>query len=345
MTTANNEQKSQGPLRVGLIADGERLTALAAAIDACLLIQPFGQAGMPQAAAVRDVPWFDDPRVLLAQPGLEAVMLALSTRVHVELATMAAARGLHVWHPPPLARNFAEATEVVARNKRATNIQRVASWWEYVADQVWHQLRWPTDFKPLFSEIRVSARGPVLATSRISAADTGGGVLASDVYPLLEALVAVRGLPESASGAVGTYRKNAEGQTRPTEDTVVALLRYTGGGIGVIRATWDLPPLERQIIHYGQSVRVTLTDESASLADDEGVEIDQHPLPGDFLAHELMHFAALVRGQARDRAAAALEQHLAVSALLETIYLSARTGHPESPGKFYQVQGWPEPRS
>ncbi len=39
----------------------------------------------------------------------------------------------------------------------------------------------------------------------------------------------------------------------------------------------------------------------------------------------------------------ALERHLAVTALLEALYLSARTGQPETPRKFYEVQKWPEP--
>ena len=34
---------------------------------------------------------------------------------------------------------------------------------------------------------------------------------------------------------------------------------------------------------------------------------------------------------------------LAVSALLETVYLSSRTGHPEIPRRLFEVQKWPEP--
>jgi predicted dehydrogenase len=341
---ANNEPKPQGPVRIGLIATGEQLQTLAPALKGCLLVQPLAQAGMPQSAAIPDVPWLDDPRVMLGQPGLEAVMLATSTRSHLQLAAQAAEHGLHVWQLPPLARTFAEATELVARTKRLPTIHRVASWWEYVADHVWHELNWPADFAPLYSELRASARGPSPEAWQAIPTDAAGGVLANDAYGLLEALIAVRGLPETADAAIGSYRRVADKPVRQTEDTALAILRY-GRGLALVRATWDLPPLGHEILHCGATTRVTLADDLATLTDNSGTLIDQRPLPGEFLSHELMRFAECVRGQARDRAAVALERHLAVSALLEAIYLSARTGHPESPAKFYQVQGWPEPRS
>ena len=341
----NNEQKTQGPLRIGLIADGPGLDSLAAVIDACLLIQPLGQAGMPPSAGLPEVPRFEDPRVLLAQPGLEAVMLATSTRNDVALATMASERGLHVWRLPPLARSFAEATEVAARVKKLATVYRVASWWEYVTDHVWHELQWPADFTPLFSDLRVSVRGPLPTAWRARLADAAGGALANAGYSLLEALVAVRGLPDRVAGVIGKCRQGATGPARETEDTAAAILHYADGGTAVVRATWDLPPFEQQMTHHGRTNSAALTDEEVVLTDAEGNILDRRPLPGEFVASELLRFVEFVRGQARDRATAPLERHLAVNALLEAAYLAARTGHPESPRKFYQVQGWPEPRT
>jgi predicted dehydrogenase len=341
-SAANNERKSAGPtgpghaggpLRVGLVADGAPRAGLCAALQSCLLLQPLGQAGMPTRDGLRAVPHFDDPRTLLAQPGLEAVLLATDPHQDNGLATAAAERGLHVWRVPPLASSFAEAAEVVARARQLPTIYRVASWWEYVSDHVWHELRWPHELTPRFSELRACGPGPVQP----------GGALTVLGYPLLEALVAARGLPDSVAAAVGRYRQ-ARAAAPAAEDTAVAVLRYSDGGSAVLRATWDMPPCEHQLTHHGPDLSVTLTDEEAQLSNANGDILDRRPLPGDFLATELLRYAEFVRGQARDRAAAPLERHLAVSALLETIDLSARTGHPEAPHKFYEVQGWPEPR-
>ncbi len=332
-------------MRVGLIADGQRLHALAPALAECLMLQPIAQAGMPQPQAMPEMPWFDDPRLVLGQPNIEAVLLATSTRRDVELAAQVTERGLHLWCLPPLARDFAEATEVVSRYRRGSTICRVASWWEYVADHVWNELPWPEDFEPLFSDVRLTAPRPEGESWQARPVEAAGGVLANDAYFLLEALVAVRGLPESVSAAVGNYRDSVRGGPRETEDTAVAILRYGGGTTAAVHAMWDPAPSRRRIVHYGRTASVTLNDEEVALLDGNGQPLDRRPLPGEFLANELLRFAESVRGSARDRAAAPLERHLAVSALLEAIYLAARTNHPESPGKFYQVQGWPEPRS
>ncbi len=343
--TSNNEQKVPGPIQVGLIASGPRLPPLAAAIEACVLLQPVGQAGMPASAAVPGLPRFDDPRLLLAHPELQAVVLAVSTRADLELAGMAAQRGLHVWRLPPLARSFAEACEVVARSRQLPTIYRVASWWEYVADHVWHELHWPPDFVPVFSDLRAGAPGPGPDAWQSRLTDAAGGVLPDAAYHLLEALVAVRGIPDSAVGLVGRLGKSPVGVNRETEDVAVAILRFPAEGIAVLQAAWDRPPFERRLVHHGPAAIATLTDDEVRLTDASGADLDHRPLPGDFLTSELLRFAESICGQARDRAAAPMDRHLAVSALLEAIYLSARTNHPESPRKFYQLQGCREPTS
>ncbi|MCK4343622.1 MAG: hypothetical protein KAY37_18065, partial [Phycisphaerae bacterium] len=253
MSTTHNDSSSQSGLRVGLIADAERLEMLAPAARACSLLKMIGQAGMAQAAGLPDVPWFDDRRVLLEHPELQAVLLVTSTRRDAELGARAIERGLHVWRLPPLARNFAEATEIAADAKRAATVYRVASWWEHVANHVWQELDWPDNFQPLFSELRIDTRGPGIQSWRASLVEAAGGVLANDGYALLEALVAVRGLPESVSAAVGNYRRPPGEAACETEDTALAIMRYSGGGTAMVQATWDLPSSDHHLNHRALS--------------------------------------------------------------------------------------------
>ncbi len=338
----NNERAAPGVLRVAVLGSGERLEAVLAAVRATGQMEVVGQAGMPAGGGLPDVPWFDDPRAVLGVSEVQAVLLAGSTRRDTEHALLAAERNLPLWRLPPAGRSFAESAEAATRVRRATVVRRIASWWEHVFEHVWRELAFPADFKPLLSEVRLSVRGPVQQSWRANLAEAGGGVLATDGYGLLEALVALRGLPESVVAAAGRLR--AASATRETEDTVVAVLRYTGGGQAVLRLGWDLPPGERTLIHHGAAASVTLTDDVVRVADAEGLTIDERPLPAEWLPSELVRFVQFVRGDARDQAAAPLERHLAVSALLDALYLSARTGHPESPHKFYATAGWPEPR-
>ena len=68
------------------------------------------------------------------------------------------------------------------------------------------------------------------------------------------------------------------------------------------------------------------------------------PLPSGMLAAEMHRLATEITNAATPQAAKKRnERHLAVSALLETIYLSSRTGHPEPPRRLFEVQKWPQP--
>jgi predicted dehydrogenase len=223
---------------------------------------------------------------------------------------------------------------------------RVASWWEFVSTSAWSELNWPSHYEFDISEVRISAPGPAQASWKTRSAQAAGGVLAdSAAYSMLEALVATRGLPESVSACGGSYRRTMDDGTQAeTEDTAVALLRYHGGGLAWIRATWNAPPFEQVLVHHGEGLSVSLTDQQATLMDGTGAVLDTRPLPPNYLAEELARFADQVAGQARERSSRALERHLAVSALLEATYLAARTNQPESPRKLYEVMNLPEPQ-
>lgn len=345
MTPSHNDAAHTKPLTVGLIGDAQRLRRLGPGVQNVSRLIIAAQAGLPQAEALAGIPWIDDTRVLIGRPDLEAVLIAAAPGAAVKLAAAALERDLPVWRPPPLGRDFAEATEAAKLARRANAVCRVASWWEHLADELWNELAWPDGFEPLYSEIQLSAAAPDLSTWVAGEAGGTGGVLANDGYPLLEALVAARGLPESVLAATGCFRCLPPEAAGGLEDTAVAILRYAGAGLAVVRATWNLPAYEQRLGHHGRAASVTLDSEEVALLQADGSVLDRRPLPGTLLERELSRFADLVRGGARDRAAAPLERHVAVSALLEAIYLAARTAHPESPRRFYEAQGWPAPRS
>jgi predicted dehydrogenase len=346
MTEANNGYRTEARSpRVALVAEAAEAAAYADALRACRTLDLCAQAGMPQAAALPKVQWFDDTRVLIAQGEIDAVVIATSPRAGVNLGDVAAAHGVHVWRPPPLARNFAEALEIRRRLQTIDVVYRVASWWEHVgADIRWALRTTAAGFEPIFSELDLSTIGPPLNSWRSSQVDAAGGVLACDGYAPLEALTAIRGLPESVAGAVGKCRRRPSEAPRETEDVAEAILRYEGDGIARLRASWDLPPFEQTTLHHGSEASVRYSESSVAVLDANGSVRDERPLPRDFLAAELARFAAQISNY--DPTAPRevdVDRHLKVSAILEATYLSARTEHPESPRRLFEVQKWPLP--
>ncbi len=341
MTNAGNVISSPGVLRVGLIAQPEHVSRLRPALAGCPWLNVVIQSGPEPSAALAGVTWADDPRAVLNKDAVEAILLADTTRANVALTNAALDDELPIWRLPPLGRTFAEAAELMARARRGGTVWRVASSWEFVSEQAWNELHWPGDFTPHYSEVRLSATGPDPRAWHASAAHAAGGALAEAGYAALEALVGVRGLPESVAASTAAAPRG--GPQRETEDIAVGILRYRAGGIALVRATWDIGPPEDSTLHVGTGLNVQLGGGEVRLSDPQGRRLDQRPIPSDWLTVELSRFAEQVRSAARDRAAAPLDRHLAVSALLEAIYLSARTGQPESPRRLYEVQGLPIP--
>ncbi|MBU0640480.1 MAG: hypothetical protein KKB50_16580 [Planctomycetes bacterium] len=346
MSAANNETTPQRALQVGLIAEPERIGALGAAIRGCSHLHLATQAGPRQSEALPDVPWYDDTRVMIAQGELDALVLDTSTRAGVELGATAIKHGIHVWRTPPLGRSFAEATEVVHNARRQPVVYHVVSWWDHLAECVSSARRATGLSSVNLSEIQVSAAGPPLKSWRSSLVDAGGGVLLTDAYAPLEILLALRGLPEGVLAAIGNFRRPSGEGPRETEDVANAILRYAGGGLACVRATWDTLPYERCSRHHGGEVTLTLSDAHLAIAGLDGECRHEGTIPDNLLAVEMDWFAGtILGGEPARKETAALDRHIATTALLDAIYLSARTGQPESPRKLYRVQGWPEPKS
>ena len=345
MNESHNENPSSEILRVGLIAAAEEAPRYAKAIADCAHFELIAQGGMPQQAALSDVEWHDDSRVLVAQTDIDAAILAVSPKQSAYLAETAAAEGVHVWHEPPLGRNLAEAAEIARRLANVPVVYRVASWWEHAAGTVREASEGIEDFAPLFSEIVVRAAGPPLNSWRSSLTTSAGGVLACDGYGVLEALVALRGLPESVVAATCKCRRRAGEAPRETEDVLTAVYRYENGGLASVQASWDIAPPHRASSHHGTQQSLRYSDSTVEVLGHDGQPVATRDLAVDYLACEMDYFAAAIRGEKPAQPSdASMRRHLMVSGLLEATYLSAHTQQPEQPGRLFGAQSWPELR-
>jgi predicted dehydrogenase len=170
----------------------------------------------------------------------------------------------------------------------------------------------------------------------------GGGVLMHDAYASVEAVLALRGMPDNVSAAIGRCRNLPQQPPRETEDVATAILRYEDGGIVAIRVGWDIAPFEQVTQHHTDIQTLTLAPLHGQLLDRSGVVLNQVDLPHEIDEHDLLQFLRLLRSErpseiARER----LMRHLQIAAVIEAIYLSARTWQPETPHKLLEVHGWP----
>ncbi|QOJ13913.1 MAG: Gfo/Idh/MocA family oxidoreductase [Planctomycetia bacterium] len=345
------------PLRVGLIADDAAATALAAALahPAAALM---AQGGMRQSAAVTGPAWHDDIRVLVAQNELDAIVVGTNPRTAGEIARVAFSHGMDAWIAHPAARRFDEAAALFAAARDSERVLGLESWWTHAAEHVRWALGLIDDPAPQHAEVRVTSPGPTLDHWRASAVDAGGGVLLHSAAGALEALLMTCGLPQRVQ-AVTTRRRRSSAAPRETEDVAAALLGYDGGRTAVISAAWDIAPFgSSTTVHHAERC-IELRETGLFVRTADGRIVDERPLPtaAERLRADLATFIEQCRGRrvrprasgaasaarATDNPDGAQSRCLALLALVETIYLSARTGQAERPAKLYEVQGWSEP--
>ena len=334
-----------GEHRVGLVADTEEVGRFVGLLKRAAGLQLTACAGFPRDIAPEEATWYDDYRVMIAQGGLDLLVLATSPRTAVTVGHIAVEHGVNVWRRPPLGRNFAEAVEVARRLKTSHSGYRISSWWEFAEKPVrlLHKAAF-AESAPLLSEVRIGAAGPESASWRSVSTTAGGGVMSQDAYFALEALCALRGLPMGVFGWIGKCRERATGVLRETEDMGTAVLRYSDDGVAMVRAGWDIPPFGETTRHIGSHSELDYDTSGVARLDTSGNEVERLELPREHAELEMQRVVTWIdKPENAERSHRAIERHLMVSAVLEAMYLSARTGQPEDPRRLFEVQKWPAP--
>jgi predicted dehydrogenase len=184
---------------------------------------------------------------LLGVPGLEAVHVATPVALHAEFAIAAAARGLHVMCEKPVAMSLEEGRRI-ARAVDAAGVVATVNFGRHM-QQTRRRLR--ECAREVLGDLRMASISLVHtdhaeAGSRpftwVNDARLGGGRLQGygvhdldlliDLFPDVEAVAAATdvGVPERA-GDDGRIRRVT------ADDAYAILIRFTGGGLGVITLT------------------------------------------------------------------------------------------------------------
>ena len=185
-----------------------------------------------------------DIEELLAHPGLEAVHVANPVSMHAEVAIAAAERGLHVLCEKPLAANLDEAQRVADAIEKAGVVGAVnlGRRMQQTRERLLQRVREVVG-NPRMVSISLVHDDHAEPESRpftwVQDAEMGGGRLQGygvhDLDLLLEGFGEVEAV--AAATEVGVpERVDDEGRERrvTAEDTYALVLRFRGGGIGVV---------------------------------------------------------------------------------------------------------------
>ena len=286
------------------------------------------------AAAQAGCPAFNDHRRLLAQVRPQAIFMAVPPQATSELIALAVEYKASVWKGAPLARNLPEGVAVCRqmeqsaltfavglRHRFMSGYRTAKAWLGRLGNLYLVQGHY------LFNA------GPVLSWRADSAA--GGGALREVGTYIMDLVIWMAGVPETVYCVAGTGQRAAGQAGQPlyeTEDSASVLFRYDRRASAAITLSRCFDPVNEGLWMYGQNGSVHAGPNRCVLRDREGAVVESfvdEGAPVELFSRQIESFARAAGGEKRYESSA-LENLLAL-AVLDTAYLSDRTGQPESP--------------
>ncbi len=286
---------------------------------------------------------YTDYRQLIVQQQLDALFVAADIHTCDEYVRAAMRRKFNILKLAPPARTFAEALEltelaqsenvrfVVANPLRYSSTYQIARTWiaegrlsqpflitAHVCGVATHRATWQND--------------PVLA---------GGGVLLHDGYGMIDQILQNFPTPQQIYARNSSQAPDRQQRLCLTEDTSLVTMEFSDAlAASLVALRGNRPtPESTHLKVYGRDSILTVGRDHVlltSLAD--GTEQVQHFQEDDrdILVRLLDNFARHLRCPDEPLEVSSLAENLRNMAVLESAYLSARTGFPEAPDRVLQ---------
>jgi 1,5-anhydro-D-fructose reductase (1,5-anhydro-D-mannitol-forming) len=235
------------PLRLAILSywhvhatDYERQASKSPDVEIAAVWDEDAERGRARAAAL-GVPFHPDLGGLLAREDVDAVVVTCPTTAHREVITAAAAAGKHVFTEKVLAPAAAECAEIVAAAEKAGVALMLAlpRLYDGYTAAIREVLAEGTLGRITLVRVRLAHGGSIagwLPEHFYDPAATAGGALIDlGCHPMYLARLFLGGMPESVSASFGYVTERA------VEDNAVAVLRYAGGALGVVEASFTAP--------------------------------------------------------------------------------------------------------
>ena len=286
--------------------------------------------------AERGVPLTADYADALADPQVEAVVLATPHALHGPQIEAAVAAGKHVFCEKPLAMDKAGAEKAVRLCSDAGLVLGTG-----------HERRWEPPIADLLSKADAADLGRIhqieanFSHDKFLGLDRNNWRLEADQAPaagmtatgihLLDLSVRLLGPAESVWCICEQLSSDL-----PQGDTVAAYIKFRGGGTSYISASLANPFISRFAV-YGSKRWVEVRDKAHVEAPDGwivtsakagGPIVSAEVPPAEPVKDNLVSFARAVRGA--DRYPITADQFVNTIALLEAVFASARSGKVES---------------
>jgi predicted dehydrogenase len=285
---------------------------------------------------------YDDYRQLLMGNEFDCLLVAANIHSCIEHIRTAIENKINILKAAPPARDFAEAAQLVrlAENKKIifsiANSRRFAKGW-----RAFHNYIRKDSIEKFF-----------LATAKCSVIDgkrsswesdpklAGGGVLLHNCYGLIDQITRNFGLPNQVYSLMTSTASDRQQRHYLTEDAVIITMKFNDTFFCNVTVNRDFACSKELLNVYSKDNVFTVSGEEFVIGRGTERQINgSEDLVGDnrYWNELLSNFALSIISPAENRVCSSIRENLKNMAVIESAYLSARTGFPEEPSKILQM--------
>jgi predicted dehydrogenase len=187
-------------------------------------------------------------------------------------------------------------------------------------------------------ELLTRGAGAVVAAG----AAVAGGVLLHDCYRMIDQVVSNFDMPQQVYSLNTNQAQDKQQRLYLTEDTAIVTMKFSDTFIGNFIATRraGAGPKEEFLKLCGKDIILTAGDTHLTVSDGLGRVVEELKCDGDELActtELLKSFAGSILSPETHKPYSSGRENLKNMAVIESAYLSARTGFPEEPARILQM--------
>jgi predicted dehydrogenase len=272
------------------------------------------------------------------------LFIASETYACDEYIQMAMKKKFNVLKLPPMARNFEEASEFVRLGEDEKIIFTIANTGRYALSYL--------ALRDYFLQKKLDEVFLITVYTTFSEPPTnswhtdpnlsGGGVLLYNCYKIIDQILLNFGLPQQMYSLNTNQAKDRQQRSYITEDTAVITLKFSDTLVGniVTSRRSGMGPQQEYIRFYGKDKMLTVNEERFSIHDSRGGITEQQEFSDTELERmtaQLRAFAMSILSPEQNKPVSTGRENLNNMAVIESAYLSAKTGFPEEPARIINM--------
>jgi predicted dehydrogenase len=323
--------------------------AWAAPMFRILAVADIDQGQAEAAARKYECDAYTDYRQLIVQNQVDILLVGAPPHLCTDYIRQAIQKKMNILTRWPWAVNFEQGAEFINLARRENVLFTVAQngrfsrSFEHIMDFLKTSVE-QSNTLHLISAVCHIPIGPLEPSQRwlYDPQLAGGGVLMQNCYNLIDELTLCFGLPQRVYALTQSQAPDRQQRLSLTEDTAVITMQFSDTLMAQLCASRTLGPARQHLRIHGKTMHLTATPEEVVVCNNAGTELERFGYKDDqhsSLERLLMNLAQTLLNPNEKSLYPDHGVDLNTLAVIESAYLSARTGMAEEPARMLKLAG------